>query len=134
MLIDFEDKYVISADGEEIDGTVYYVLENDKYRTNYQDKNTGNVNFNCTIKNYGLNSYKITVTPVNVGDIQEGIIKYRQSNIDDYWKIAKNNEIILDKLGTYDIMYTDSNSNSLTKQITIQDDANNNVVITNQII
>ena len=134
LLIDFEDKYVISADGEEIDGIVYYVLENDKYRTNYQDKNTGNVNFNCTIKNYGLNSYKITVTPVNVGDIQEGIIKYRQSNIDDYWKIAKNNEIIVDKLGTYDIMYIDSNNNSVTKQITIQEDVNNNVVITNQVI
>ena len=129
LLIDFDNKLVISADGEEVDGTVYYTLQNDKYTVEYVDKNTGNVDFNCTVKSYGLNAYKITVTPVNIGDLKEGVVKYRYSNRNDYWKIAKNNEIIVDKLTIYDIMYTDANNNSITKSITIEKDENENVVI-----
>ena len=129
LLIDFENKIVISADGEEVDGKMYYVLKNKKYTVKYQDKNTGNVDFTCTVKNYGLNTYKITVTPINVGNIKEGTVKYRYSDIDDYWKLAKNNEIIVNKLATYDIMYTDVNNNSVTKSIKIEKNEYENVII-----
>ena len=96
---------------------------------NVQDKNTGNVDFTCTVKNYGQNSYKITVTPINVGNVKEGTVKYRYSDIDDYWKLAKNNEIIVNKLATYDIMYTDVNNNSVTKSIKIEKNEYENVII-----
>lgn len=129
LLIDFDKNIVISADGEEVDGKMYYVLKNKKYTVEYQDKNTGNVDFTCTVKNYGLNTYKITVTPINVGNIKEGTVKYRYSDIDDYWKLAKNNEIIVNKLATYDIMYTDVNNNSVTKSIKIEKNEYENVII-----
>lgn len=129
LLIDFDKNIVISADGEEVDGKMYYVLKNKKYTVEYQDKNTGNVDFTCTVKNYGQNSYKITVTPINVGNVKEGTVKYRYSDIDDYWKLAKNNEIIVNKLATYDIMYTDVNNNSVTKSIKIEKNEYENVII-----
>lgn len=131
LLIDFKNKVVISADGVEIDGTMYYILNNKKYSVEYQDKNTGNVDFTCTVKLYGSNSYKITVTPINVGNVKEGTTRYRVANIDDYWKVATNNEIIVNRLTTYDIMYVDANNNTVTKQITIQKNENDEVVIAN---
>ena len=124
LFINFEDKLVISADG-----TIYYTLESDKYKVPYQNKTLGNVNFTCEVKKYSSDSYKIIVTPININNIENGIVKYRVANIEDYWKLAKNNEIIVNRLTTYDIMYTDANNNSITKSITIQNDENQNVII-----
>ena len=129
LLIDFEDKYVISADGEEIDGTVYYVLENDKYKVQYENKNTGNVDFTYEVKKYGNDTYKITITPININNIKDGIAKYRKYNVDDYWKIANNNEIIIKELISYEIKYIDSNSNSKTIVLNISLDHNNQLII-----
>lgn len=130
LLIDFQNKIVISPQGVEIDGEKYYMLENIKYTVSKNEtKNTGTVDFTYEITKYGSNSYKIKITPNNIGDITEGTVKYRKTGV-AYWTVAKNNEIITNQLADYDIMYIDANNNSITKTITISLDESDNVITT----
>ena len=128
LLIDFKNKVVISSEGIEVAGTKYYMLENTKYSVNLDEtKNKGNIDFSYYVSQYGSNSYKITITPINIGDIKEGTVKYRKTGV-AYWTVAKNNEIIIHNLADYDIMYIDANNNSVTKTITVTLDDDGNVI------
>lgn len=131
LLINFKDKLVIAPQGIEVDGKFYYMLEDKKYSVPInEEKNKGNVDFDCTVKKYTSDSYKITVTPKNIGDIKEGIVKYKKSDIDNYWTVANNNEIITNQLITYDIIYIDANNNSKEKKILLSLDNEGNPIIT----
>lgn len=128
LLIDFEDVKVINPEGIEVDGKKYYTLIDKKYTVaKNTDKNVANVDFTYTVENYGKEKYKIIINPVNVGDIKEGIVKYKKSDL-DYWTAAKDNEIIVNQLVDYDIIYIDANNNSKQKKINLSLDSNKKVV------
>ena len=128
LLIDFEDVKVVNPEGIEVDGKKYYTLIDKKYTVAKNiDKNVANVDFTYTVENYGEEKYKIIINPVNVGDIKEGIIKYKKSDL-DYWTAAKDNEIIVNQLVDYDIIYIDANNNSKQKKINLSLDSNKKVV------
>ena len=124
LLIDFEDVKVVNPEGIEVDGKKYYTLIDKKYTVaKNTDKNVANVDFTYTVENYGEEKYKIIINPVNVGDIKEGIVKYKKSDL-DYWTAAKDNEIIVNQLVDYDIIYIDANNNSKQKKINLSLDSN----------
>lgn len=128
LLIDFEDVKVVNPEGIEVDGKKYYTLIDKKYTVaKNTDKNVANVDFTYTVENYGEEKYKIIINPVNVGDIKEGIVKYKKSDL-DYWTAAKDNEIIVNQLSDYDIIYIDANNNSKQKKINLSLDSNKKVV------
>lgn len=128
LLIDFEDGVVISPEGAQIDGQMYYALPADsKNRVSENStKNTGAVNFTYAVTKYSSNQYKVTVTPTTVGDITKGIVQYKQASL-DFWTVAENNEFVIKRLGQYDIKYTDANQNTITKRIQISLDGTNPV-------
>ena len=128
LLINFEEIKVINPDGIEVDGKKYYTLIDKKYTVvKNTDKNVANVDFTYTVENYGEEKYKIIVSPVNVGDIKEGIVKYKKSDL-EYWTAAKDNKIIVNQLADYDIIYIDANNNSKQKKINLSLDNNKKVV------
>ena len=128
LLIDFEDVKVVNPEGIEVDGKKYYTLIDKKQTVaKNTDKNVANVDFTYTVENYGEEKYKIIINPVNVGDIKEGIVKYKKSDL-DYWTAAKDNEIIVNQLVDYDIIYIDANNNSKQKKINLSLDSNKKVV------
>ena len=133
LLIDFNNCIVISAQPKEINEKKYYMLKDNKYRvTTPSEKNVGDVNFTYVVNKYGTDSYKIVITPQNIGDIQSGgVVKYKESDVAT-WNTAQNNEFIVSELKSYDIMYVDSNNNSKQKRISISLDSDNNIV-TNEI-
>ena len=88
-------------------------FNNTKIPTKWEDRN--------------IEKYKIIINPVNVGDIKEGIVKYKKSDL-DYWTAAKDNEIIVNQLVDYDIIYIDANNNSKQKKINLSLDSNKKVV------
>lgn len=133
LLIDFNNRVIISPEGININGKVYYMLEDNKYTVKVnEDKNVGTVDFNYTVEKYGESSYKLKIEPINIGDIKEGIVKYRKNNTDDFWSVAENNEIITNKLITYDIIYIDANNNSKQKTIALSLDSDGNVISTEE--
>ena len=128
LLIDFEDVKVVNPEGIEVDGKKYYTLIDKKYTVaKNTNKNVANVDFTYTVENYGEEKYKIIINPVNVGDIKKGIVKYKKSDL-DYWTAAKDNEIIVNQLSDYDIIYIDANNNSKQKKINLSLDSNKKVV------
>lgn len=130
LLIDFENNVVINPEGIEIDGKTYYMLENSKYSVKLDStKNSGPIDFSYTVQKYGNSKYKINITPVNIGNIKEGIVKYKKDGV-NYWTVAKDNVIIVQNLVSYDIMYTDANGNTITKTILLSLDDENNVIAT----
>lgn len=135
LLIDFKNKKIINPEGIEIKGQKYYMLKSQKYSVtanadkNKADKNISDVDFSYTVEKYGTDLYKIKVTPVNIGDIKEGIVKYKKSDV-NYWTVANYNEIIVKQLTSYDIIYVDANNNSKQKTITLSLDIDGNVIAT----
>ena len=128
FLIDFDDVKVVNPEGIVVDGKKYYTLIDKKYTVvKNTDKNVANVDFTYTVENYGEEKYKIIVSPVNVGDIKEGIVKYKKSDL-EYWTAAKDNKIIVNQLADYDIIYIDANNNSKQKKINLSLDNNKKVV------
>ena len=133
LLVDFEDQIVINPEGIEIEGKHYYMLENDKNKVvQNKSKNIGNVDFTYQIEKYTSNSYKVIITPRNVGDIKKGMIRYKKEK-QTYWDIANDNEFIIETLGRYIIQYTDANENTITKTIQFSFDENNNIAVGNEI-
>lgn len=132
LLIDFENRIVINPQGIEIDGKQYYQLENKKYAVSAnEDKNKGTVDFTYKAEKYGNNSYRISITPINIGDIKQGIVKYKKEDI-NYWTAAENNQFITDQLAKYEIMYEDANNNSVTKTLLLSLNESGEVVVTEE--
>lgn len=128
LLIDFENKKIINPEGIKIDGQTYYMLINQQYSVNAnENENVAEVDFTYTVEQYGEDSYKIKIMPINIGNIKEGMVKYKKSDI-NYWTVANDNEIIVNKLTSYDIIYVDANNNSKQKTITLTLDSDGNVI------
>ena len=129
LLIDFEDVIAIDPVGLEIDGTTYHMLSDDgKYKiAQNTTKNTQEVNFTWTVEAYTDKSYKVTVTPTNVGDITKGVVQYKLASL-EYWNSAEDNQFVVQRLGQYDIRYTDANNNTKTVRVEIKLNNSNNPV------
>ena len=96
LLIDFEDVKVVNPEGIEVDGKKYYTLIDKKYTVaKNTNKNVANVDFTYTVENYGEEKYKIIINPVNVGDIKEGIVKYKKSDLSICEAYLNNRKIII---------------------------------------
>ena len=134
LMIDFKNCIIISEQGLEIDGITYYELENQKYRVEHsENKNIGEVDFNYNVEKYGNNLYKITVEPINIGDITQGTVKYKNNTL-TYWKLAEDNTIIIEELGEYYIMYVDANDNSIQKKLTLSLNEEGNIISTVELV
>ncbi len=127
LLIDFENSIVINPEGIDINGEKYYTLESNKYKVSKNtNKNTGAIDFTYQVEKYSSTSYIIKITPINVGDVINGTLQYKKADV-DYWEVASNNEIIIKRIGQYDIKYTDNNQNTVTKRLEISVDTGGNV-------
>lgn len=134
LLINFEDCIIISEQGLEINGTIYYELEDQKYRVKYSGtKNVGEVDFNYSVEKYSESFYRMTIEPINIGDISQGIVKYKD-NYSTYWKFAEDNRIILEELGEYYVMYVDANNNSIQKKLTLSLNEEGNIISTVEVV
>lgn len=129
LLINFDEQLVINPEGIEVNGQKYYTLNSDKYTvTKNQDKNVGNVDFEYTVEKYGSDSYRIKIEPFNIGDINKGLVQYKDIDV-SYWQVANNNEFIIKKLGQYDVKYEDANKNTITKRLEVSLDNDGNAII-----
>lgn len=134
LLINFEECIIISEQGVQVDGITYYELEDQKYRVKYSGtKNSGEVDFNYSVEKYSDKYYRIIIEPKNIGDISQGLVKYKETTL-NYWKVADDNKIILEELGEYYIMYIDANNNSIQKKLTLDLDAEGNIVSTVEVV
>ena len=123
LFINFEKRIIVAEQGIEIAGKRYHVLKNDIYFVEQNDKNTGEIKsliYSEPIE-YGINKYKITVTPENtIGDIGgTGYVKYQKVGA-SFWLTSQNNEIVIEPNKVYNIKYIDNNNNSLEKMIKIE--------------
>ena len=119
LLINFDTNTIVNPEGIRIGRKYYYMLENKRYTVNKDtDKNTGTPSFDYNAYHYGQKSYLIEIIPTNVGDINQGIVRYRKIG-QDYWEIANENKFILDALGKVEVNYVDANDNSTTKILRI---------------
>lgn len=126
LLIDFTNRIVVSPEGFKVGKFTYYDI-NDKNKVNANNKkNSGNVDFNYTVEKYGDN-YRMKFEPINVGDVKDGMFKYKKSTL-NYWTVINNNQLIVSQLTDYYVTYMDANNNSITKLIRLSLNSNNEVV------
>jgi len=121
VFIHFDTRTVIAENGITINGKTYYMLENNMFYTEQDtSKNQGILGLEYYITKYGTtNKYKITVTPSTVGDLTtNGTLKYKKTTT-KYWETANGLEIIISELTDYDILYIDSNNNSVSESIKV---------------
>lgn len=139
VFIDFSSRTIIAEKGINISGTEYHILKNEIYYVKQDNSNkSGEISkLKINLSNYGKdyyystpenkvntieltkkNNYKITVNPLNkVEDIiQGGILKYKKAT-NTQWEIADGLEFTISELIEYDIIYEDSNKNSVTVTI-----------------
>ena len=135
VFIDFDNRIVIAADGININGKKYYMLEHNMYFPEYKKEKKPTLNkekpLTYSITNYGTDKYKITVIPKY--DVKEytpitSELKYKKI-FDKYWETSQKFEIVIEELGDYDIMYEDSDKNTITKKIRIKINENNKVIV-----
>lgn len=133
VYIDFNDRIVVASDGITIGDEIYYVLENKTYFVEEDTtKNTGTIEaLNYTIMKYNQDLYKVVITPSNIiGDLDgTGYVKYKKTST-KYWETSNNNEIILEILIEYNVIYIDSNDNKIEKTIKIEEDTEGNLTVT----
>lgn len=119
MLINFNERQVISVNGLKIDDLIIYTqeqLETGTYNNEFQNKNKTNPEFNLSKQIFGLIG-KVTVTDVkyyeNVG---KGNIKYRLKG-SSYWNECIENTFEVSVSGTYEVQIIDANNKYTTKEI-----------------
>ena len=120
LLINFDNNIIINPEGIKIGKDHYYMLENKKNIVNKEvnDRNIGTPDYEYDIYRHGSNSYRIVITPINIGDINQGTVKYRKVGL-DYWNVAEGNEFIVNEIAQYQVQYIDANNNSITKTLEI---------------
>lgn len=139
LLIDFDNAIVINPEGititENGKTTTYHMLEKRNKYTESKNttKNQGEIDFTCSVAAYSSTSYKVTITPINRGDITKGVVEYKVET-DNYWETAKDNEFLIPSLGEYYVRYTDANNNFKEKKlnITFNTDTNKFVITEEQ--
>lgn len=135
VFIDFDNRLVIAADGININGKMYYMLEHNMYFPKYEEVKKPKLNTEnpliYSITNYGADKYKIVITP---NYDEEGYaptiskIKYKKV-FNEYWETSHNLEMVISELTDYLVTYEDLNENSITKKITVKTDKDNKLIV-----
>lgn len=120
MLINFNERKVISVNGLKIGDQIIYTQEQLKtgtYNNNFQNKNTTSPEFNLSKQIFGLTG-KVTITDIkyykNVG---KGTIKYRLKGI-SAWNECIGNTFEVTTSGIYEVQIIDAaNNESQIKEI-----------------
>lgn len=141
VFIDFENRIVVAEEGIVADGEQYYVLESTNYFVEQnENKNVQTIqSLSYQVTAYGTDKYKVVVTPenYNIGDLSEnGYVKYKEINT-KYWETSDNTEIIIEKDIEYNIVYIDTNNNSIERKIKIKielDSEGNNIPTIKEIV
>lgn len=127
-LINIENRYVISVDGFEYEGTTYYMinqLPDGAYNVDYTDKNpkTGEFDFDVNSIKEGY-TWKIEVSNIEYpGYITNWKVQYREAD-ETTWKTANGLSFYVKKEGNYyvQVVYEDINLGS--KLVTILEETN----------
>lgn len=129
VFIHFDSRTIISEQGVTVNGVTYHVLKNQLYFPNQNDNKNKTTELECDVNKVG-EKYKITVTPITKGDlIANGTLKYKKSS-SKYWETANGLEIIINELTEYNIKYTDSNNETISKTIILALNGEGNLTIT----
>lgn len=132
VFIDFNSRVIVAEEGVRANNKYNYVLENSAYFVEENtNKNIGIIqNLTYQVLGYESGKCKVIVTPTNtIGDLKEsGYVKYKKTTT-KYWETSANTEIILEKSIEYNIIYIDSNNNSLERKIKVELNNNNLTVI-----
>jgi len=134
VFIHFASRTIISEEGIKVKEKTYHILKNNMYFVDENiTKNQGTLELTYDIKNYGSNSYKITVMPNKIGDLNtHGILRYKKTTT-KYWETASGLEIVINELTEYNIEYVDNNKNIVSEIITVELDENNlPIVVVNE--
>lgn len=126
VLIDFNNRKVVSANGITVDGETYYVLEqlpNSLYNVQYENKNLGKIpTFSVSSKEIGENKWEISINNIQYdGDIEKWELKYQLEG-QEYWNSSKNTNFIVNQKGDYKIKLINNNIESLEKSVYIGND------------
>lgn len=133
VFIDFTNRVIVAENGLQLEDKTYYILENTTYFVEQNtNKNTGTIeSLSYNITQYSGNKYKISITPSNtIGDLGgTEYVKYKKTTT-KYWETSTNTDIIVELSIEYNIVYIDSNNNTLEKTIIVELDDSNNPTVT----
>lgn len=121
VLINYDTREVVSLNGIEIDGVIYYKLKDIPnyvgYNVDYTNKNTEAPTFTVEQTKLEDNSYKFTVKDIVYnGNVQGGTVSYKLHS-DTNWTLNGDNlNFTVTTPGLYDIRFTDKAGNSTTVQ------------------
>lgn len=120
VIINFDTREVISIDGIEIEGIIYYKLKDipnyEGYGIEYTKKDTQQPTFNIDVIELE-NSWKFILRDITYdNNINGGTVSYKLHK-DTNWIIEDNVSFEVDKPGLYDIKLTDKVGNSTVKTI-----------------
>lgn len=113
---------VVSAEGLEVDGVTYYMLEqmdDGLYNVTYNNQISDGGTFTVTTAS-SEDGYTITITPEHEKYVSKWQVKYKLQD-STYWKTTNNLEFTVEKSGTYEIQVKHGDEIDLgTQTITIE--------------
>lgn len=105
FLVDVKDRKVVSYEGFEYNGTVYYTLDQlpkGLYNVEYEDIDTSELKFDAKMSREQGN-YRITVSNIQYsGYINKWEVRYQKEG-ETSWKISKDLSFIVEDKGPYNI-------------------------------
>lgn len=123
VFINFDKRVIIAENGIEVNNKRYYMLENTTYFVEEDNnKNVGNIeSLIYNVSEYSTNKYRIIITPSNdIGDLKkDGYIKYKKTTT-KYWETSTTLDFIAELDTQYNVIYVDSNNNTLEKVIKLE--------------
>lgn len=124
-LINVEYRYVISCEGVEYKGKIYYMIdqmEGGLYNVAYHNKNSSTGSFEVSAEKVG-DKYKISVLNIqHEGYVSNWQVKYKLSG-DESWKTLEQLEFYVSEPGYYIVKVVHGNEIDLgTKQIYVTDE------------
>lgn len=122
VLIDFENRKVISCEGVKADGTTYYVLEqlpNSVYNVEYDEKNIEIPTFNISYEIIENEKFNIIVS-ISGDHVNNWKIKYKKEGQNNIWNNSNKMNFVVNEEGTYNIKIENGNISSDIKTIEVE--------------
>ena len=121
VLINYDTREVVSLNGFEIDGVIYYKLKDIPnyigYNVEYVNKNTEAPTFTVEQVKLEDGSYKFTIKDiVYSGNVQGGTVSYKLHSDANWILNGDDLSFTVTNPGLYDIKFTDKAGNSTTVQ------------------
>lgn len=121
VLINYDTREVISLNGIEIEGTIYYKLKDIPnyvgFNIEYENKNTEAPTFSVEQIKLGNYEYRFTLKDiVYKSNVKGGTVSYKLHNDTNWILNGENTSFTVYKPGLYDIKYIDAAGNNTTIQ------------------